>query len=299
MLYYYIFGGIIGICLIGLLIVVIRTFPHVTQIDVELLSRERELKRKREIMNQRFDRWANDQSQRFGAKFGPILSAIGSWFAERHHSLSKMERRLHKATRLARDPEGYREELLTAADAAIEKGDREEAERRLIEMVSVNARDYDAYRRLADLYMDGKDYAEAKEVYAFLIKAGLKQSCEVGSGGVGKWETGIESDAVAAEDRVKACGDVGLAERTELAKHYANLGEACQELGEEMEALRAFDNAVAFEPANPRYLDLLIEACIVEGQKIKAGRALRQLAEVNPENSKLDSFRERIEALAD
>ena len=299
MLFYWIFGGIIAICLIGLIVVVVRTFPHVTQIDVELLARERDLKRKREIMNQRFDRWANDQSQRVGAKVGPFFAAIGEWFAARHHSLSKMERRLHKATRLARDPEGYRQELLVSAEAAMEKGERDEAERRLIEMVSVNARDYDAYRMLAELYMSNKDYAEAKEVYAFLIKAGLKQSCDVGKLESGKMGTGIEKDELEAEERVKACGDVGLAERTELAKHYANLGEACQELGEEMEAMRAFDNAVAFEPANPRYLDLLIEACIVEGQKIKAERALRQLAEVNPENSKLETFRERIDQLTE
>jgi Flp pilus assembly protein TadD len=287
MLFYWIFGGVIGVCVIGVIVMLVRTFPEVSHIDVELLARERDAKRKREIMEQRFGRWADGKKARLSSKLSPTLSSVGEWFARRHQSLVTMERRLHKAARLARDPQGYRQELLEAAEKAADEGEHEEAERRLIEMVSVNARDYDAYRRLAELYMDARDYGEAKEVYSFLVKAGLKQSCGV---------RGDEADAEPSA-RAEACG-ASLAERTELARHFAGLGLACQELKQGKEAVRAFDNAVAFEPGNPRYLDLLLEACILEGQKSTAERALAQLSEANPDNSKLEAFRERVAELA-
>ena len=44
------------------------------------------------------------------------------------------------------------------------------------------------------------------------------------------------------------------------------------------------------EPANPKYLDFLFHACILVGDKRKAGAVLAQLKEANPENQKLEEL---------
>ena len=56
--------------------------------------------------------------------------------------------------------------------------------------------------------------------------------------------------------------------------------------------------AVELEPQNPKYLDLLIETAIICGDKATAVRSLEELRLVNPDNQKLDSFRERITKIA-
>ena len=83
----------------------------------------------------------------------------------------------------------------------------------------------------------------------------------------------------------------------EAAKNYAKYGETFEVKDDIAGARLAYEQAVRYEASNPRYLDLLVEACILEGDQERALDVLRTLEEVNSENQKLESLQERIKEM--
>ncbi len=75
--------------------------------------------------------------------------------------------------------------------------------------------------------------------------------------------------------------------------HY-DLGWAHKCMGDIELSLGYFRKAALLEPNNPRNLDILIETCIMVGDKKLAREALKKLKGVNPENQKLADLEARI-----
>ena len=63
------------------------------------------------------------------------------------------------------------------------------------------------------------------------------------------------------------------------------------------DAKQNIQEALDLEPNNPRYLDLILDLSIMKKDKESALYYLEKLAEVNPENNKLNELSERIEAI--
>src|SRR3989339_290314 len=78
------------------------------------------------------------------------------------------------------------------------------------------------------------------------------------------------------------------------ANRFAKLAELLESMNEYETGLVAIEQAIELEPSNPKYLDMLTELCIMSGEKEKAKEAYEKLRMSNPENNKLDSFKERI-----
>jgi tetratricopeptide (TPR) repeat protein len=78
------------------------------------------------------------------------------------------------------------------------------------------------------------------------------------------------------------------------ASVVASLGEIATARDEYADAITYFQHAVSLRPRSPRYLDFLLEACIMGGNRAGAKEALAQLSAVNPENAKLGEFDRRI-----
>ncbi|MEY4744907.1 MAG: hypothetical protein RL272_852, partial [Candidatus Parcubacteria bacterium] len=102
-----------------------------------------------------------------------------------------------------------------------------------------------------------------------------------------------EDGSLAAERECQASASA----HADIAAGCFDLGLAAQAAGDARDARSAFERAVAFEPANPRHLDLLLDACILEGDKSRASEVFARLKSANPENNKLDSLAERIAAM--
>ena len=81
------------------------------------------------------------------------------------------------------------------------------------------------------------------------------------------------------------------------ASVVASLGEIAMARDEYADAITYFQHAVSLRPRSPRYLDFLLEACIIGGNRIGAKEALARLSAVNPENAKLAEFDKRIRGM--
>jgi predicted Zn-dependent protease len=70
-----------------------------------------------------------------------------------------------------------------------------------------------------------------------------------------------------------------------------------KDLGEIAAALDSVRDALEFEPNNPRYLDLILDLGIMKKDKKLCEENLARLIEANPENNKIEEWRQKINEL--
>ncbi len=270
-----------------ILAVIVRKFRQLTLIDVEALPQERALQKKKEIIELRVARKVTSWWNRWREKAAGPIERVKEKFRGAYRRVQEIERQL--TPKKPETPINVRERILQLiADAeTLVKADRlAEAEKKYLEAAGLNVRNVTVYRGLADIYVRLKQWPQAKETLGFLVKIAAKSGCMHARVAYSqKWEIkGIQCSA-------------SQAEHAELARDYLVLGGVCHELGDFDCSRRAFASALVFEPANPRYLDLLLEACILVGDKAMALDTFAKLKEANPDNQKLPALYEKVVAI--
>lgn len=149
------------------------------------------------------------------------------------------------------------ENLLDEARKLVDGGKSKDAEKKFLEVIKLDPKNIEAYRGLGDLYINQKQYAEAKEIYNFLIK--------------------LNSVSV-----------------NRKSDYYFNLALVNKLEGANGEAYNYALQALELVPNNPRYLDFIIDLSIIEGDKVGARKHLARLKEVNPENQKIANWEESL-----
>lgn len=181
--------------------------------------------------------------------------------------------------------------LLEEADEHRRAERYDEAEKKYIEIVSLDPKNVTAYVGLGKAYFKQDRWREAEETFTHVVTA-LDSSHELAWAFLGrtlkaesKWQ-----DATFAYRKA-------LKYESGLAKRWMDLGECYRELGKNGEAAAAYKKAALNEPNNPRVLDQLIEISIIAGDKRLAKEALGQLQTANPENQKLAEWEGRVEGM--
>jgi len=276
---------VVIVCLAGIGSIVARKFPQLTLIDTEALPLERDAKRKKEIIRRRVDYMTGS----FGRKLAGFLIRQFEHVQERFRAAYRRLLILERQYRMDKPstPEGLASkivQLFEQANAARQVSDFGSAEKRYIEVLSIDRRNHEAYWGLGELYLEAKRYEESKETFAYLVRMIRKESrCA-------HLETGAVTE--------KPC-EASPTAHSDIATGWFNAGLAAEAGGDIVFARQAFERAVVFGPANPRHLDLLLDACILEGDKSRAAEVFAQLQATNPDNAKLEAFAQRIAELPD
>ncbi|MDD5251341.1 MAG: hypothetical protein PHT12_01755 [Patescibacteria group bacterium] len=289
MLFYIAILIVIALCLVGIGVIVARKFPQLTMIDAEALPKERETKKKKEIIESRVRRVAAERTRLLGAALKPVWERLRDGFRVAYGRLLSLDKMYQRP---GKQPTAFEKRLKAArlierAAALVDQAGKEgEAEKLLVEAIGLDPKNLDAYRVLGDLYFGQKNYLQAREAYDFLARSSIRECC-------GRRGRGQQPRHVSLE---YPC-DAPAAQAAFVSKNYASLAAACRQLGEGEKAKAALEMAAAHEPANPRTLDLLLEACILVGDKARAEEVLGRLKAANPDNQKLGALEERIAAL--
>lgn len=136
--------------------------------------------------------------------------------------------------------------------------DPELAEQCFLDVITLDPRNLDAYEGLSQIYLERKNMHEANEIADFLVKLNP-----------------------AAKGR-----------------YFFAMAQAFLQTGDKAEAWKYALQSIDTEPANPKYLDFIIELAILEGNAREGVEYLKRLWTVNPENAKLVDFEERLQVLA-
>lgn len=281
---YGIAGFVFLVSLLGALTIAARKFRHLALIDTEALPKERDRQKKRLLIEQRLMRMAFDWWSGLKDSAAGPMDRLGARFREAYARAIEFERDLGPKPSVT--PASVRERiaaLLAEAESLAAAGRLTDAERRYVEIVKLNSRHVGAYRGLGKLYVDLKQWGQARETLQFLIKVVARSGCAHARAAEAKrfTEQGLTCTATSAE-------------HAEMARDYLALGGICQELGDLPSAKRALEGALVFEPNNPRYLDLFLEACILVGDRERGLGTFAKLQEANPDNQKLPSLYERL-----
>lgn len=279
------------VSLIAVGFIVVRKFPVLASLDINTVTKEQEARKKEQLISLRLQRSFFSWYSSLSNVLKPLFAMIGNFFRWAYDKIHEMrERQIVRKDLPPEEVDKTVERLVDDAENLSRQDEFDTAEKKLIEAISLDSKNIEAFRALAHLYFEKKDYEEAKQTFQHVLKLNEND------------EDAYEGLAVIASQG----GDLGHAKEDYQAllkinnhksEAYFNLALVCEAMKDFHESLANIKKALALEPNNPRYLDLWLRISIIIKDKVEALLAFNKLKEANPENQKLDELRLQIEEL--
>jgi Tfp pilus assembly protein PilF len=165
-----------------------------------------------------------------------------------------------------------------------------DAERRYLEVLSIDKRNVNAYRGLAVIYLKQKLYPQAKETFEFLVNTKkADDSCYAGLAEIADHE----GDTASAEQWYRKAVEY----HPRLAHRHAELAMFYLDRQEPAKAWPFISRAAELEPKSPKYLVLSIETAIRTGNREEARRRYDAMRLISEDRQKLQTLKERIDEM--
>ena len=300
-MYNVIFLVIILLCFAGVIFIVSRKFPQLTNLDVENLPEELEAKKKKELLSKRLAEKARRMRVIWSKRLWPLVKIWGVLQLKFRIYVGKVERLWHheqtlknkqkrKSTASTANARVAAESLAQQGEQWLQNKDYEQAEELFIEAIKLDVKCQPAYRGLGYTYLAKGQLAEAKETFQFLLQLNPHDDVAIVKLGEICENQGQLEEAIGYFQRA-------VLENDNLSTRFYHLAELLLKVKQPETAQEAVVQAVELEPKNPKYLDLLIEIAIICGNAAFAEKSYQELRLVNPENKKLAEFKEKIEKI--
>lgn len=285
--------------LVAIIVIIVRKFPKLSSINTAVIPAEQHGELKAKLIEDRFKRRMASMVKQVGVRMKPFGSSLHSFAKARYQQLLDMERRYRARTMTtaATTPEARFknaeriDQVLSDAASAMSAGDYAKAEQSAIEVVGINPRSVAAYKLLAEIYLNQKDYEHARETLIFIIERLKVEDDELYA------ELGQAASGEGKFDEARRDLEQSIKIDSHVAQHHLDLSRVHLALGDSQAAFESVRQAVELEPNSPKFIDALVEAAIVAGKRDWASESLEKLRSVNSENQKLEEFAARIEAL--
>ncbi len=282
------------VALVVMLAVLLRHWQEIKIIDTNSIQEEREKQKRDELILQRFDRLKSDKIAPLRAVAKKVIHSTKTRFHAGYLRLVRLEKYYAqaKAPFVLMTPSVKDRIKLLLNDARSLARDTKwaDAERRYLEVLGIDAHAWDGYRGLGSIYLKQELYPQAKETFEFLLQS----------------KKADDATFAALADIAEKEGNVGQSEdfrkravafRPRLANRNAELAEFYLGQGESAKAWPVAKRAVELEPKSAKYLELSLEAAILVGDRQEARRRYDQLRLVSQDRTKLQSVKERLDAM--
>lgn len=294
-----------------IIFIIARKLPQLSLLDVETLPEVRQGKTKDILLKKRAEKHAQEASVKMKEKLKPLVRFFAHVQREFRNYVTKVQRTVHHEARRMRKQQlaekgdtekiiepvepvkvnrSEREELLQGAQVDVAQENYIEAEKKCIAIIKQDPQYVEAYQILASVYVKQNQIPEAEQTYEFILQLDPRN------------ESAYVHLAEIAEERGELHKAVdyyqeALLINDSVSTRFAKIYDLLMQLEEFSTALEAAKQAVALEPENPHYLDNLVETSIIVGDKNLAESTFERLRMVNPENKKIEAFRQRIKNL--
>jgi tetratricopeptide (TPR) repeat protein len=265
----YIIGWlVVFLALVIIGIIVGRKFGVLANIDVNEVPDEKVKVLKQQIIADRLRRrfgklrlfmikWIKPLSKLLRNGFDSLYDDLNAWQRKQVNQTATLNQEIDKRI----------ETLLTEAREALEAERFDTAEKKYIEIIGLEPKNFTAFRELGEVYYRKEDFNEAKQTLDHALTLRHKLSGEI------------------------------MVKESELGPVYYLLAQVYEEIGDLNKATINLKRALKAEKNSPRYLDRLVEVSIMKKDKIAALDAYEKLKAANPENQKLEQFKARIAEL--
>jgi len=252
-----------------IIFIVFRKFPVLANIDIGEIEAERQAELKRKILNDKFKRSVSKVFKELNKFLKPVGKSLGQLFGLLYNRLVNLKENYTEETQVAGEDVFKKIEALFAeAQDLTHKEELAKAEAKYIEIIGIDSKNYKAFELLGENYFDREDYEDAEQTFEHAIK--LKEQLK------------------------KAGEDIS---DMELAKTFFSLGLVHQKMSNSSMALEKIKSALELEPNNPRYLDKIVELCIMTKDPGTAKDYCQRLESSNSGNKKIKEFKEKIREL--
>lgn len=274
----------------------LRKSPNLASININNLPEIKAERQKQIILRGRLYRGAQELSVRFKKMLEPIQDQINLNFKNYYQRLRSFEHELkrkgEKQLSEAVDKSQALNSFLVEARQLINSEEYQKAEDKLIDGLSLDTHNVEAYKLLVDLYRARKQFDEAKETLEYLLRLTHEADPSVyfSLADIAKERGNLKQ---AEDDYLRS---ISLSDDNYL--YFLSLAEVYLELDDKEKALQTAQRAYILAPNNPKILDFLINLCIIIQDKVLANDYLEQLKAVNPENNKIIEFNEKIDNLS-
>lgn len=292
---------IVFVAMAVMMFIVLKKFPQLSLIDVESLPEVKEEKKKDEYIRKRQEKKVEKDS----TKAKKYVEKIAKWFSNIQLLFRKyvgnvqkkvLKGTFEKAKTVAPEKKEERKveigDLLDDANRSIEKNALEEAEKKFIDVVRLDPKSTQAYYGLVGVYLKQGMMQEAEQTCAYLLQLdpdndqAHERMAEIAE------ENGNTEKAIEHYEQAVLISDI-------FPKRFDRLSRLLSGSGQPQTALEAGMQALAIEPENPRYLDNCLELAIIVADRGLAEELYGRLRLVNPDNNKLDAFKQRISEIVD
>ncbi len=293
----------LAIILMGLVIIffiIRKKIPQLANLDVANLPKEVEARKKREIIAKRIEA----QGEKWKAAWQKRLLPLKKWWEGQQLRFRRYVKKIEKLwyhehavkhTSVAAPIDTDEQEqklnlLIQEAEQSLKDGKYDRAEGLFIAAIKLDQKSAAAYRGLGDSYLASGSLEEARQTYRFLLQLEPDDdSVMVKLAEVAESQGDLE-EAITYYQQAAVIND-------SLAPRFYHLAELLLKVKQPETAKEAIVQAVELEPKSPKYLDLLTETAIICGDKDLALSGYNELRLVNPENQKLENFKERMSQL--
>lgn len=172
-LLYYIIPAVVGVAAaIVVIVIYLRKIPKLSALDLDAMTHHRQMLRKSSLVEERLTRKLGSAKQRLSAMIVPIVHGIKALARGIYKYLRSLEEKYKKAAKQV-GPQAVAQaqsasSLVQQATVLQTEGKYAEAEKKYIEAIAADNLSIDAYRGLAQVYVDQKDVDHAIETMKFL-----------------------------------------------------------------------------------------------------------------------------------
>jgi len=285
---------IILICALIISYIIVSKFSQLTLVETSTSSDEKQDGLKKALLEQRLKRQLFSGFKFLGTIVQPIWGKLVDSVDKLISIFKKKEEEyrhklLHADFKEEVDKEQKISKLMTEADELLNDKKIKEAEVILIDILKLDTKHKEAYMKLARLYWDQKDYDHAIELYNYLLKIFVDSEIYSNLGEIAEERGNLKE---AENNYISA-----LELNDEVDIVYYNLAKLYNEQEELDKSLEMIRKSLEIQPNSPKYLDFLLQVSIMVQDKKLANETLQSLAKVNPENQKLEEYKELVDEL--
>jgi tetratricopeptide (TPR) repeat protein len=291
---YWITLSIAAIAIGVMAVTLLRHWKEIRLLDPNSIAEERERQKREQLLLQRLERMKSQKLGPMSAVFQKgILNTKKAYHAV-YIKLVHLDRfyKQAKAPFAAMAPSTKDRVKLILDEARSLGRDMKwaDAERRYLEVLAIDAHNFEAYKGLGGIYLKQKLYPQAKETFEFVQKS--RKADDIVYAGLADIAE-AEGDMTRAEDmRLKA-----VEARPRLANRHAELADFYIERNEPRKAWAYANKAIELDPKSAKYLELSLDVAILLGDRDEARRRYDKLRLVSEDRPKLQAIKERIDTI--
>lgn len=284
--------------------VLFRHRREIQLLDTDTIRAEQERRARNRIVKERFERHLRKWS-------APVRYAARHVQKRLSRTVTRLEQRMkyqgaetgvYVPTTASKDreptsvgeesgaPEDRVTRLLREARLLAREGKVSRAERVFLEILKTNMRHVEAYRGLGALYLADRQYAQAKEIYDFLLGLdGADDAVYAGLAVIAEAE-GRSAEALEMREKAIAHDPTSSPRHAEMAEHYIHQGDGAS-------AMRYANKAIELDSDSSRSLELFVRSAILSGDRSEADRVYQQLRAKGYDRSRLRQLKDQLDAM--